>query len=188
MFLLFMGGSWFTISGVLGDDLVNVISYIISEDNLGQDKDTIILGNVKQYLNRCFNDDGNILSELGFKAQMESFEKLKETQLVLEEIKNQFSDKLNKFVYNEYLEELKDRVEFNSPDFKLISVNSGITPNSYNFTNLLQKINDYANTNNKKEKWDITSTTNDICSQSNPDNTAHDSQIIYHPKNCYPIY
>ena len=67
----------FTISGVLGDDLVNVISFLISEDNLGSDKDTIILGNVKQYLNKCFNDDGNILEELGFSTQMESFKKLK---------------------------------------------------------------------------------------------------------------
>ena len=188
MFILFMGGSLFTITGVLGNDLVNVISFIISKDNLDPDKDTIILRNVKQYMNKCFNDDGNILNELGFDSRMESFEKLKQAQLQIEEIKNHFIDKKNKFVYNDYLDELNNRVEFNTSEFKLISVNPGVTPASFNFIDLLQKINSYTSDNNIKEKWDITSTTNDICSQANPDNGEHSTEIIYHPKNCYPIY
>ena len=81
MFVLFMGGSLFTISGTIGDDLVNVVSYLISEDNLGTNSDTIILGNVKQYLNKCFNDDGSILEELGFDSSdtgmLESLKKSK---------------------------------------------------------------------------------------------------------------
>ena len=77
MFILFMGGSWFTIAGTIGGDLVNVISFLISKDNLGENKDTIILGNVKQYLNKCFNDEGNILNELGFHSNMIYFENLK---------------------------------------------------------------------------------------------------------------
>ena len=188
MFILFMGGSLFTISGVLGNDLVNVISFIISKDNLDPDKDTIILKNVKQYMNKCFNDDGNILNELGFDSRMESFEKLKQAQLQIEEIKNHFIDKKNKFVYNDYLDELNNRVEYNTSEFKLISVNPGVTPASFNFIDLLQKINSYTSENNIKEKWDITSTTSDICSQANPDNDEHSTEIIYHPKNCYPIY
>ena len=183
MIILFMGGTWFTIAGVLGDDLVNVISFIISEDNLGPDKDTMILGNVKQYLNKCFNDDGNILDQLGFDTRMESFETLKKTQLLIEEIKTQFNDKLNKFVYNEYLEELNDRVNFNSDEFKLVAVGTGITPNSYNFVDLLEKINEYST---NKEKWNIASTSTNVCSSANPDETAHASEIIYHPKYCYP--
>ena len=181
MIILFMGGSWFTIAGVLGDDLVNVISFIISEDNLGPDKDTIILGNVKQHLNKCFNDDGNILENLGFDTQMESFETLKQTQLLIEEIKNQFTDKLNKFVYNEYLEELNDRVDFNSDEFKLVAVNTGINPNSYNFVDLLEKINEYSTSSGAKEKWNIASTSTDVCSSGTPA-----TEIIYHPKYCYP--
>ena len=188
MILLFLGGSMFSISGVLGNDLVNVISFLISEDNLGQGKDTIILGNVKQYLNKCFNSDGNILNELDFDAKMEFFEKLKQTQLQIEEIKNQFIDKRNKFVYNEYLEELNNRVEYNSPELKLISVNPGITPPSYNFFDLIQKINEYADENNKNENWDLTSTSNEVCSSANPNEGTHTTKIIYHPKNCYPLY
>jgi len=186
MIILFMGGSWFTIAGVLGDDLVNVISFIISEDNLGPDKDTMILGNVKQYLNKCFNDDGNILDQLGFDTRMEAFETLKKTQLLIEEIKTQFNDKLNKFVYNEYLEELNDRVNFNSDEFKLVAVDTGINPNSYNFVDLLEKINEYSTNGGKKEKWNIASTSTNACSSANSDETTHATEIIYHPKNCYP--
>ena len=81
MFILFMGGSLFTISGTLGDDLVNVVSYLISEDNLGTNSDTIILGNVKQYLDKCFNGDGSILEELGFEnSDIGKFESLKKSK------------------------------------------------------------------------------------------------------------
>ena len=186
MFILFMGGSWFTLAGTIGGDLVNVISFLISKDNLGEDKDTIILGNVKQYLNKCFNDEGNILNELGFHSNMNYFEKLKKSLIQIEEIKNQFNDKLNKFVYTEYLEELTERLNFNSPEFELVSVNDGITPYSYNFVELLNGINSYSNTYVKKEKWDITSTSTNVCSSTNPDDSGHSTTIIYHPKNCYP--
>ena len=186
MFILFMGGSWFTIAGTIGGDLVNVISFLISKDNLGENKDTIILGNVKQYLNKCFNDEGNILNELGFHSNMIYFENLKKSLIQIEEIKNQFNDKLNKFVYNDYLEELTERLQFNSPEFELVSVNDGITPNSYNFVELLKGINSYSNTHDKKENWDIKSTSTNECSSANPDDSGHSTTITYHPKYCYP--
>ena len=186
MFILFMGGSLFTISGTVGDDLVNVVSYLTSEDNLGPDKDTIILGNVKQYLNRCFNYDGNILSQLNLVDEdMNYFEKLKKAKLELEELKNQFNDKLYKFVYSEYKEELEQRINYNTADLKLVSISGDNTP-SIEFVNLLNKINAFADTNGKNENWDITSSTTNACDPSNRDEVTHDSKIIYHPKNCYP--
>ena len=179
MFILFMAGSWFTMAGKIGDDLVNVISFIISNDNLAQDKDTIILGGVKLYMNKCFNGDGNILTELGFdNVKMESFKNLKESKLKIEEIINQFNDKKNKFVYSEYLEEFQNRIDYNSPDLELVSTSSD---DSYKFVDLLNTINTHANTNSKKENWLITSTSENIC--INPDPT---DEIVYHPSKCYP--
>lgn len=185
MFILFMGGSLFTISGTLGDDMVNVISFLISEDNLGQDKDTIILGNVKQYLNKCFNHGGNILEELGLRNEdMQHYEKLKEAKLQMEELKNQFNDKLYKFVYSEYNEELTQRIDYNTSDLKLVPI-SGSTTAEIKFKDLLETFNNYATTNNKKEKWDIKSSNPNTCDSSNQDE-SHDSLVTYHPKNCYP--
>ena len=110
-------------------------------------------------MNKCFNDNGNILEELGFDTQMDKFNDLKQNQLVIEEIKNQFNDKLNTFVYNEYLDQLNNRANFNSEEFELIDTTSGTTPpTSYNFVDLLNQINTYSETNGKNEKWSITST------------------------------
>ena len=181
MLILFFGGSWFTLAGVVGNDLAGVISFLISEDNLGADKDTIILDNVKQYLNKCFNGDGNILTELGFSSDMDNFELLKENKLKIEEIQNQFNDKLQKFVFTEYLEQLNNRANFISDEFKLIATSSSTTPTSYNFKELLDQINTHSETNSKNEKWSITSTSTELCSSTTPTN-----EIIYHPKNCYP--
>ena len=123
MFILFMGGSLFTITGTLGNDLVNVVSYLISEDNLGTNSDTIILGNVKQYLDKCFNGDGSILEELGFEnSDIGKFESLKKSKASIEELRNQFMDKWNKFVYTEYKEELDKRIQYNSEELSLIEL------------------------------------------------------------------
>ena len=182
MFILFMGGSMFTMAGKIGEDLVGAISFIISKDNLDPDKNTIILKDVKQYLNKCFNEDGNILTELGFDIKMDSFKDLNESKLKIEEIINQFNDKTNKFVYNEYLEEYNERINYNSPDLELVAVNSGTNPASYSFVDLLTQVNTYANQHSKYENWFITGTSADTCVTSNPTNT----QINYHPNKCYP--
>jgi len=186
MFILFMGGCLFTISGTLGDDLVNVVSFLTSEDNLGADKNTIILGNVKQYLNQCFNHEGKILSELQLSDDdMEYFENLKSAQLELEELKNQFNDKLYKFVYSEYKEELEQRIDYNTEELELVSKNDeNISP--IKFVSLLNIINNYADTSNKNENWDITSTSPNTCDTTNKDEGEHQNKIIYHPKKCYP--
>ena len=65
MIALFMFGSIFTISGQVGKDMISVVSYLVSKDNLGENSDTILLGDVKKYLNKCINSDGEILAELG---------------------------------------------------------------------------------------------------------------------------
>ena len=178
MFLLFMGGSLFTMAGRVGEDLVGAISFIISKDNLDADKNTIILGNVKNYLNKCFNGDGEILTELGFESEMDNFKDLKESKLKMEDFIDQFKDKTKKFVYNEYLEEIEDRINYNTPDLELIG-----SSNTISFSDLLTRLNAYANENGKYENWFSTASSSpEDCINSNPDNT----QIIYHPSKCFP--
>ena len=180
MFLLFMGGSLFTMAGRVGEDLVGAISFIISKDNLDADKNTIILGNVKNYLNKWFNGDGNILTELGFETEMGKFKQLKESKLKMEDFIDQFKDKTKKFVYNEYLEEYNDRINYNTLDLKLIGSSSS---DIISFSDLLTQLNTYATDNNKYENWFTTSTSQDTCSGSDHDGT----QINYHPFYCFPL-
>ena len=177
MFVLFMGGSMFTISGTTGGDLVKVVSYLISEDNLGPGKDTIILGKVKQYLNQCFNHEGNILEELGLdENSMEPFEKLKESQIKLEEYKNQFNDLLFKFVYSEYKEELEQRINYETSELILKNTNGG---QDISFNEIINEYNNEAE--NKNERWVLGSTSSSTCN-----NDPHTEFIEYNPKTCYP--
>lgn len=166
----------FTISGTTGGDLVKVVSYLVSEDNLGPDKDTIILGKVKQYLNQCFNHDGNILIELGLdENSMQPFEKLKEAQIKLEEYKNQFNDLLFKFVYSEYKEELEQRKNYATSELKLIKTSE----DEISFSKIIDEYNIVGSTRN--EQWIIGSTSNTGCIDE-----AHSSSVEYNPKVCYP--
>ena len=177
MFVLFMGGSMFTISGTTGGDLVKVVSYLVSEDNLGPDKDTIILGKVKQYLNQCLNHEGNILEELGLdENSMEPFEKLKESQIKLEEYKNQFNDLLFKFVYSEYKEELEQRINYETSELILKNTNGG---QDISFNEIINEYNNEAE--NKNERWVLGSTSSSTCN-----NDPHTEFIEYNPKTCYP--
>ena len=184
MFVLFMGGSIFTISGTTGGDLVKVVSYLISKDNLEPDKDTIILGNVKQYLNKCFNYDGKILNELGLvESDIDKYEDLKKAKLSLEELKSQFEDIKFKFVYSEYKDELNQRINYESEELKLIASDN---TEPIEFRKLIDEYNTYATINNIKERWEIGSTSNAGCSSANPDETHSLDTVVYNPKNCYP--
>ena len=182
---LFLFGSIFTISGKVGEDMISVIAYLVSEENLGENSETILFGDVKKYLNKCFNYNGDIFTELGFDNSMDNFPKLKNAELQLEDIQQEFRDKQKKFVYSEYLEELNNKVAFKSDDLQMVeTAPDPDNPSPIKFTELLNYINTKSN---DKEKWDITSTSDEICSQADP-NLSHDNNIIYHPKKCFPTY
>lgn len=182
MVALFMIGSIFTIIGKIGEDMTSVISYLASEENLGEDNNsTILFGDVKQYLNKCFNGDGNILAELGFNMEnMKYFQTLKNSEIQFEDIEEQFNDNKLEFVYKEYLTELNDKINYKSNDLSLIEITTDANTSPIKFTDLLNSLNQKAIDSNQKEKWDITSTSTKTCGES------HSDLIIYHPKKCYP--
>ena len=185
MIVLFIFGSIFTISGQVGNDMISVVSYLVGKDNLGENSDTILLGDVKKYLNKCINSDGEILAELGFNLdKMKSFDDIKDAELQLEDLKKEFKDKQQAFVHKEYLSQLDERVNFNTPELKLIALSDDVTPSEYVFNNLLKQINDDTESTTKKEKWNTTSTSDETCSAG--DASSHTDDIIYHPKKCYP--
>ena len=131
-------------------------------------------------MNKCFNDDGSILEELGFDdSDIAKFERLKKSKANIEELRNQFMDKWNKFVYTEYKEELDKRIQYKSEDLSLIEVS---TNNKITFQSLLDAVNDYANGEEaKNENWSITSTSTDTCSNEKPS-----EKVTYHPYYCFP--
>ena len=181
MIALFIFGSFFAFFGNYGKDLTSVLAFLVSEENLGENKDTILFGDVKKYLNKCFNYNGDISNELGFDdVTKNSFEQIKEAENNIGDIINEFKNKQLKFVYTEYLEQLNERVNYNSKDLRLIATDSDTDPFEIKFVGLLKIINDEANSNEKKENWDITSSSDKNCDELITTN------IVYHPKKCFP--
>lgn len=184
MCALFIFGSLFTLFGKYGNDMTSVLAFLVSEENLGENKDTILLGDVKKYLNKCFNGNGDILKEMGFSDDMSAFEVLKEAEINMEDILNEFKNKQNMFVYTEYLSQIKERNEFNSKDLSLIATNNGADPSKYVFTDLLEEINSKAV--DEKEHWDINSKSTIECSNEVSSVPSHTENYNYHPKKCWP--
>ena len=184
MVVLFLAGSLFTLFGKMGEDMISVFAYLVGEENLGQTNDTILFGDVKKYLNKCFNDNGDILSELGFKMEsMKNFQVLKNAELQLNDIEEEFKDKNKKFVYSEYLLELDKKVNYNSEDLSFIEVDTS-NPSTIKFKDLLNSVNIISTREDKKETWDIASTSTKTCSIG--DSYIPTSPTIYHPKKCWP--
>jgi hypothetical protein len=161
--------------------MTSVLAFLVSEENLGADKDTILLGDVKKYLNKCFNGNGEILTEMGFGAEIEAFESLKEAELSIEDIQNEFKNKKNMFVYTEYLSQINERNDFNSQDLSLIALGDSVDPAEYKFTDLLNKVNIEGISHN--DHWDINSDSPLECSYSEEIDTQNGN---YHPKKCWP--
>ena len=173
MCVLFLIGSIFILFGKVGEDMISVISYLVSKDNLGSN-DAIIFGDVKQYLNKCFNGNGEILNELGFMNSMDNFKKLKKAELEFEDIKKHFVDNQQEFVYKEYLSQLNKKVNYNSNDLRLIGIN---IDENINFVDLLESANEHPSY--AGEHWSIESTSEEACGSS--------TELPYHPKICYPL-
>ena len=187
MVALFLVGSLFTLFGKMGEDMISVFAYLVSEENLVQTNETILFGDVKKYLHKCFNKDGDILSELGFNMEsMENFPVLKNAELQLNDIEEEFKDKQAKFVYTEYLSELDEKVNYKSEDLSFIEETTNTNPASFKLKDLLNSVNTVSNSQNKKETWDISSTSSETCDFSASDTPPPSSPIVYHPKKCWP--
>ena len=71
LIIIFLLGSFLGIIGVLLTDGVDVFNYAISEENLNENNNDPILfksQNTNEYINKCFNGDGNIIQNLNIKT------------------------------------------------------------------------------------------------------------------------
>ena len=127
MIITFLVGFLFALIGRLGNDVMSVISYIVSEDNLGPNGDIILVDNIgdaKNYLYRCVNDDGKIEKEIGLEMnQIESFDKIYVAENTINQAKDSFEQiKQSLPTYTRFKGEINDRATLKSnPEFYLIS-------------------------------------------------------------------
>lgn len=203
MFVTFLVGFLFSFIGTLGEDVMSVLQYVVSEDNLGKDGvggDGILVGSLedaKSYLDRCVNGDGQIEKEIGLELnQINSFDNISEAEAIIENTKNQFVEKKDFVTYNIYKKLMDSRSLLESSEFFLIPIDQDFNAEdkskflSFGWT--LKRMNDYIKTKAldeyKQESWEITDYDNSkTCVAGTPNNDPpYSGKIVFSPLKCKP--
>ena len=123
-FVTFMVGFIFSLIGTIGYDVMSVLSYVLSEDNLGPNGDNIIvnqLGDSKKYLDECINGNGKILDLLGIDpSQADSLNNVTSIEDEIDNAVQTFNEKLDCYTYKLYKEKLDDRLTLKDENLMLI--------------------------------------------------------------------
>jgi hypothetical protein len=95
-FLTLLIGFFCTLIGTLGGDLISVVSFLVSEENL-KASEPILLTSAGDMLNKCINGDGDITEDLGLKDNpaLKSMDDLKTYKTQLIQTKQQFNEALS---------------------------------------------------------------------------------------------
>ena len=178
MFITFLIGFILSFIGTIGSDMVYVIDFFISEDNLSKDEPSLF-GNEGKKLDKCFNGEGDILNDLGLNLDdIGSFDQLNEINKQIEIIEKNFTDlKKQKGTYSHMIDQLNQRKDKTINNFEIVSYDLSATPASYKYcdansdgvTNSIDKLVKIANNeleasypNNYKKLTDQLKTKYDI--------------------------
>jgi deoxyadenosine/deoxycytidine kinase len=121
IFILFFG-CIFILFGTAGKDLISVVSFLVSDKNLNQEE-PIFFGQVKNYLSKCINGNGDISYDIfGDIDSMDNIDKLRNAA---NEINNITEDmeylKANPRAYKDYKEDYENRINYTMDNFELIN-------------------------------------------------------------------
>ena len=200
MIITFLVGSLFGLIGQIGSDAMSVISYIVSEDNLGKNGtggDNILvgsLGEAKGYLDTCVNGDGRIEEEIGLeKDQIDKFNDLYTAEETINQTRDNFTEMLDMATYKYYKGEAEKRENLTtSPQlYKLNNNNLDIT-GTLDFSTILTEMNakiaDEPDVSKKQERWVTNSNSNNICGPLNDDDSTIGSNKEFNPLKCSPYH
>ena len=129
MILTFLIGTIFLLVGTIGGDLVSVVSYVVSSENLSKGEGEVaLLGEAADKLMVCLNGNGDISKLVGIdESTKQQLETLKTYKRQLESLIIQFETMGNrKETFNNYNKKLKEREEYSTLDFGFKKDNSYI--------------------------------------------------------------
>jgi len=180
-FLTLLIGFFCTLIGTLGGDLISVVSFLVSEENL-KAKEPILLTEGGDMLNKCINGDGDITEDLGLKDNqaLKSMEDLKTYKTQLIQTKKEFNEALTNRpnYYNDFINKFKARTEYTTTDINL--VNKDNKDDKLNLGTYLNELNALTK-NSKKEEWNIKCSQN---SHSCNEKAPHDNNYCIEVKSC----
>jgi hypothetical protein len=187
MIIVFLIGSLFALIGKIGSDAMSVISYVVSEDNIGTGGDGVLvdqLGEDKKYINICIGGDGKLEEALGLDlSEINSINNISDSENQIKEAKREFNEKKDTLLtYHLYISKLEERVALTDQQLSLVykSDNNKVL----NFKAVLEEMNQGIQGKDElkshKEKWDMNSDNDRVCDDS------HTDEITYNPKKCKP--
>ena len=182
MIIVFLVGSLIALIGKIGGDSMSLFAYIVSEDNLGEDKETLLLGSVKDYLTICINRDGNIEQKFDFQESLNSFNDIKDAENSIINAKNEF-DNLQMVTYNNITGELEKRENLETNYLSLIKDDGS---EKLVLGVILKGINDNPKSRAAQETWDISCDSANTC-DTGDESWTHTNSLCLHPKKCNPI-
>ena len=88
-FTLFFG-SIFRLLWIVGKDLISVVSFLVSDDNLNKNDEALLISSTAEYLKTCINGDGNLKDVLYLNiGSMNYIENLKNASDELKNVKTE---------------------------------------------------------------------------------------------------
>ena len=187
MIITFLVGFLFTLIGQLGSDVMSLISFVVSKDNLRATEGSILVDSMgeqaKGYLDRCIIGDGKIEKQIGLQLdQIDSFDQIYDAENIIVSARESFEEiKREMPVYKEFKKKIKERAELTTiPSFYSIE---GL--NYKNFDDILDSLNEAIGTkesdpNKKTERWVIGSTSDKTCDVAVAENNE------FNPLTCKP--
>ena len=198
MIVTFLVGFIFSLVGTIGNDVMNVIKFVVSEENIGQGGKGILinkLGDAKKYLNTCINGEGNIEKDLGLSLeQIDSFDLVNEAEEKINYAKGEFESKKEiRVTYNAFSSlmtkrgDLSDEAIFLIPEGK--DFNNGDKSDFLPFLGVLTEMNieiqKLDNTDpHKKESWAVRDFGSNTCGEN--DATSYAENVVFSPQKCKP--
>jgi len=176
MILTFLIGTIFILVGTIGSDLVLVVSYVVSPENLNQGEGAALLGAAASILTKCLNGDGDISEDLHINRDTEELlENLKSNKTHIDGLIRQYViiQNNNSRVYKIYDKKLNEREDYSTLDF-------GFKDSSVHYK---YKLNDALNEINRVNNFEEL---NFHCPANNKLG-CNDDLNANNPKKCYDL-
>ena len=192
MIITFLVGFIFSFVGSIGYDVMSVISYVVSEENLHSENGILVdkLDGASTYLDKCINGDGKIEEAIGLgETEIGSFDKINEVEEQIDNAKSSFQNITQCFAFNAILDELNKRSNLTSEELVLIKegyeienlkdIDTSDHSNFLPFKGYLQLMNEFIGYKNdpdlKQENWKVG--TGEGCVKDGPDGTPSSTEF-----------
>ena len=174
-------GSIFTLIGTAGKDLISVVNFLVSDENLNSEH-TVLLESAPSYLTKCISGDGNIIQDLNIDTKaLDNLQDLEDAYEQLGLVKAQADSMLlSKPTYNNYTKNISQRVNYEIDDFSLVSIDTD--KKTIKFNEILVGINGKS----QYIKWGISCEENSIDCDNSGTKISNTNYCI-EPKTCDTI-